>query len=313
MARVAVAFNDDLHRKPHLNEIEKIGEAESGETAREIAAILGADIIGVGDDLRGALETLSTYDEVFNLCEGVLGIPRWEMHFATALEMLGIPFTGCEPLAVAICTDKILVKRLLAAAGVPVPRSDVLPAIVKPSREDAGVGIDAASIVFNERELHDRVKWVEGTYGQPALVEEFIDGREFNQSLFLDRALPPGEVVFADALPRHQRLVGWKAKWAAGSDEDRFTVNRTPADIDGETARRIAQLCLHASSVLNIGGYCRFDLRQRATGELCVVDVNPNPDIGRDTGFRKALDAAGIAFPDFLGATMMAARNRRKR
>jgi D-alanine-D-alanine ligase len=190
MARVAVAFNDDLHRKPHLNEIEKIGEAESGETAREIAAILGADIIGVGDDLRGALETLSTYDEVFNLCEGVLGIPRWEMHFATALEMLGIPFTGCEPLAVAICTDKILVKRLLAAAGVPVPRSDVLPAIVKPSREDAGVGIDAASIVFNERELHDRVKWVEGTYGQPALVEEFIDGREFNQSLFLDRALP---------------------------------------------------------------------------------------------------------------------------
>ncbi|MEO8036745.1 MAG: hypothetical protein ABI837_20090, partial [Acidobacteriota bacterium] len=231
MARLAVAFNDDVHRKQHLNDVERIGEAESAETAREVAGILGADVIAVGDDIVASLRTLQTYDAVFNLCEGVRGIPRWEMNFAAALEMLGIPFTGCEPLAVAICTDKVLVKRLLGGAGIPVPRSGVLPAIVKPSREDAGLGIDAASIVFTEDELHARVAYVETTYRQPALAEEYIDGREFNQSIYLDRVLPPGEVVFADSLAPYERVVGWKAKWAAGSPEDRATVNRTPAGV----------------------------------------------------------------------------------
>ena len=311
MERLAVAFNDDLHRKPHLNEIERLGEAEVLDTATEIAELLGADLVPVRDDLPTALRALQRYDVVINLCEGVLGNPRFEMNFALALEMAGIAFTGCDPLATALCIDKLRAKSLLAAAGVPVPRTNVLPAIVKPSREDAGIGIDATSIVTTSAERDSKVREIEATYRQPALVEEFIDGGEFNQAMLLGKPLPPGEVVFADDLAPHERVVGWKAKWAAGSREDLATVNRTPADVDDATRERIAAICSAAEKTLGIGGYCRFDLRQSRGGELFLVDVNPNPDIGRGTGYRKALDAAGIAFSDFLGTLIMAARLRR--
>lgn len=311
MERIAVAFNDDLHRKPHLNETERLGEAEVIDTAIEVAKLLGADLIAVRDDLPAALRTLQRYDVVFNLCEGVLGNPRFEMNFALALEMAGVAFTGCDPLAAALCIDKLRAKSLLAAAGIPVPRADVLPAIVKPSREDAGIGIDASSIVTTAEARDAKVREIEATYAQPALVEEFIDGREFNQALLLGKPLPPGEVVFADALAPHERVVGWKAKWAAGSREDRATVNRTPADVDDATRERIAAVCMQAEQTLGIGGYCRFDLRQSQGGELFLVDVNPNPDIGSGTGYRKALDAAGIAFSDFVRTLIMAARLRR--
>src|SRR5207237_10376402 len=152
---------------------------------------------------------------------------------------------------------------------------------------------------------------VEPTYRQTALVEQFIDGPELNQSLFLGRALPPGEVVFADELQPHERIVGWKAKWDAGSREDLSTTNRTPALIDDATAARMNDICTRAARLLGIDMYARFDLRQSAGGELFIIDINCNPDLGRGTGFRKALDAAGMAFPDFLGALIIAAEVRR--
>ena len=312
---IAVAYNDDLHLKPHLNEIEKLGEAEVIDTAREVAAVLNEQLVAVKDDVAASLRELKTYDVVINLCEGVLGHPNWEKNFALALEMLRIPHTSCEPIALGICTDKKLVKRILLASGIATPRfwhgEEGGTWIVKPSREDAGIGIDAESVVSSAAEIDARVKYVEQTYRQPALVEEFIDGRELNQSIYFSMTgpvvLPPGEIVFDDALASNERVVGWKAKWASGSREDRGTRNRTPAVIDDTLRREAANVCLRAASVLSLRGYVRFDLRQSHEGKLWIVDINPNPDIGRGSGFRKALDAAGIAFADFLKALIMAA------
>lgn len=332
MARIAVAYNDDLHLKPHLNEVERIGEAEVGHTAAEVAGVLGGDLVPVCDDIPAALHRLAGYEVVFNLCEGVLGHPWFEMNFALALEMLGVPFTGCDPLAVAICIDKALVKRLLVARGIPTPagtavthagdirhipmfaaRQESRSWIVKPSREDAGIGIEAGSVVSSLEELEARVRHVVERYRQPALVEEFIDGRELNQAMYCGISLPVGEVLFSGQLAPQERIVGWKAKWASGSPEDLATVNRTPAEIDESTRCKVTSICSDVSSTLSIDGYCRFDLRQAKTGELFVVDVNPNPDIGRGTGFRRALDAAGISFSEFLETLIMATRQRRKR
>jgi D-alanine-D-alanine ligase len=313
MARkIAVAFNDDLHLKQHLNEVERIGEAESGETAREVAAIVGGELVPVGADILAALDRLKQFDLVVNLCEGVLGRPDWEKNFALALEMLGVAHTSCDPVAVGLCTDKRLVKRVLNAAGVSTPREYHGDGtyIVKPSREDAGIGIDAAAVVSTRADLDARVRYIEENYSQPAVVEEFIDGRELNQSFFLGRLLPPGEVVFAADLQPRERVVGWKAKWAAGSREDLGTVNRTPADIDDSTREQLADLCLRAADVVGIDMYARFDVRQDRAGRLYIVDINPNCDIGHATGFRKALDAAGIPFEDFLGDLMTAAHAR---
>src|SRR5438067_8893473 len=156
--------------------------------------MLGAQLVAVKDDVVASLRELKTYDVVVNLCEGVLGHPDWEKNFALGLEMLGIAHTSCEPIALGICNDKKLVKRILLASGIATPRFWHGEAdstwIVKPSREDAGIGIDAASVVSSIAEIEAGVKYVEETYGQPALVEEFIDGRELNQAIYFSTTGP---------------------------------------------------------------------------------------------------------------------------
>ncbi len=321
MARVAVAFNDDVHRKAHLNEIEKIGEAEVAEAAREAAGLLGAELIAVGDDIRASLRALREFDAVVDLCEGVLGKPGLEKNLALALEIIGVAPTSCHTNALGICSDKILVKQLLRAAGLPAPRGYRSPSeappgtyIVKPALEDAGIGIDRGAVVSNRGDLEQRCAWVRDHFRQPALIEEFIDGRELNQSAYCGTLLPPGEVIFAAALKPEERVVGWKAKWAIGSAEDLATVNRTPAEIDETTRTEIARICLSAIEFLGIDMAVRFDLRQSSrTGVISIVDINPNPDLGSGSGFRKALDAAGKLFSDLLNTLIIAGCARRKK
>ncbi len=321
MARIAVAYNDDADLKPHLNEFELSGEDEVIDCASEASELLGAPMIPVRDDVAGALRILREFDVVIDFCEGVLGNPRHEKSFALALEMIGIAHTSCDPISVALCTDKILVKQLLQAAGLPTPRGYSCPAktpagtyIVKPSLEDAGIGIDRHAVVTTRAELETRFAHVTETFQQPALIEEFIDGHELNQSVYCGKLLPAGEVVFARSLTPTERIVGWKAKWANGSAEDRATKNRTPAQIDEATRSEIVRICLTAVELLGTDMTVRFDLRQSSQdGVIYIVDINPNPDLGKDSGFRKALDAAGMLFSDLLKALIIAACARRSR
>jgi D-alanine-D-alanine ligase len=320
-SKIAVCYNDDWHYKKNLNEIELTAEESVADMAREVAEPLGAALVAVRDDVVGALRELKQYDVVFDLCEGVLGHSNWEMNFALGLEMFGIANANVEPIAIGLCTDKLLVKRLLRAAGLPSPRlwhgENDGTWIVKPSREDAGIGIDAASVVTGADAVEARVRYVQETYKQPALVEEFIEGHEFNQAVYFTVdgpvLLPPGEIVFDESLSATERVVGWKAKWATDSREDRATRPQVPAVISDTLRRDIGNLALSAASVLSLSGYCRFDMRQSPDGRLWIVDINPNPDISAGAGFRRALDAAGIPFPEFLNALMMAALARRRR
>ena len=212
-------------------------------------------------------------------------------------------------------------KRLLQTGGLPTPRGYATPAeapegtyIIKPSLEDAGIGIEPAAVVKTPAELRDRFEYVAQRYGQPPLIEEFIEGRELNQSVYLGKLLPPGEVVFADHLAASERVVGWKAKWASGSAEDLATKNRTPALIDEATRAEVSRICLSAVELLGLDMTVRFDLRQSSqSGVIYIVDVNPNPDLGSQSGFRKALAAAGIPFSDLLRDLIIAACARRSR
>ena len=313
--RVAVAFNDDASRKAHLNPSELIGEREVVNAAHEIADLLHAELIPVTDDIVAAIDHCRRFDVIVDLCEGVLGNPRFEKNFALALEMFGVAHTSCDPIAVGICTDKRLVKRILFALGLPTPpvwQGQAGTFIVKPALEDAGIGIDAASVVTSA-DVPDRVRYVEQTYKQPALVEEFIEGRELNQAIYCGTALPTGEVVFADFLSERERVVGWKAKWESGSVEDRATSNRTPAKIPATLRREVIRLCSTAASALCLDMAVRFDLRQSTSGDLFIVDINPNPDLGAGAGFRRALEAAHLTFPDFLDTLIIAAYARRSR
>ena len=316
--RLAVAFNDDAALKKHLNPTELLGELEVVDTAHEIAEILSSDLIPVGEDIRRAIDRCRRFDVIVDLCEGVLGQPRFEKNFALALEMFGIPHTSCDPVAVGLCSNKQMVKDLLLAAGIPTPMRQpshigVIQGtyIVKPSNEDAGIGIEPAAIVSTADELEARVRYVEQTYRQPALIEQFIDGRELNQAVICGQALPAGEVVFAETLPPQERIVGWKAKWDSGSAEDLATQNRTPALIDDATRAELQRICLEATALFGLDMTVRFDLRQALNGQLYIIDINPNPDLGKGTGFRRALDAASIPFAAALETLIMAASSRR--
>lgn len=331
--RVAVVYNADTHLKPHLSEIEKIGEDESEESARSIAETLRqrheCEVFPVGDSVLESSRSLRRFnpDFVFNLCESVLGRTDWEANFAHLLELFGYPSSGCDAVSVALCHDKVLLKRLFAAASLPTPpglgltgaeygpelilaitslleQSESHRLMVKPSREDGGLGVDAASVCHSVEDAVSRATWVNETYRQPALIEEFVEGREFNQALYWGRegvvALPAGEILFGSELGEDERIVGWKAKWAEGSREDLGTRSVIADSIQAKELSAIRDVSLRAAALLGLTGYCRFDLRQRSSGEIVILDANPNPDIGRDSGFRKALDAAGIEFIDFL-------------
>jgi D-alanine-D-alanine ligase len=341
--RVAILYNDDRHLKPQLNPIELRGEEEVGQSAADIEQTLQAGHqcrrIALRDSIGDAIGRLEEFSPqvVVHLCEGALGRSEWEPNVTLLLEMLGLPHTGCDPIGAALCHDKGRVKALLRDGGVSTPPGVVIESagdfaarrsavetlverfgrvIVKPVHEDGGIGIDATSVADSADGALGVARELIATLRQPALIEAFIDGAEFNQAIYWNGTaavlLPAGEVVFDASLTPAERVVGWKAKWDAGSREDRATVSRTPAQIDDRLRQAIGQTCLRAARLLDLTSYCRFDLRQDEAGALHVIDINPNPDIGPDSGFRRALAAAGISFRDFLEQLMMTAAQARQ-
>lgn len=346
MLKIAITYNADVPRRPLVDEVERldeaIAEAAVAESAHDVYTALAqhADcaLFPVGDDIAGALVAIRDYapDLVFNLCEGVLGRTRWEAHFVLALDLLGIPYCGCDAVTIALTQDKGLVKQLLRQLGVPTPEGFVVApgcpegqvltdltallrgaasgrVIVKPVRQDGGIGIDAAGVVDQPEAALERCRAIWARYQQPALVEVYLDGAEYNLGLYAGPhgvvTLPPGEIVFAPELAPEARVVGWKAKWITGSREDLATESRTVADLDPELHAELVATCRHVAAMsgtlgalgtLGTGGYCRFDLRRGPDGRMYVIDINANPDLGPSSGFRKALAAAGISFADFL-------------
>jgi D-alanine-D-alanine ligase len=343
--RIAITYNADTHLKPHLNEFERLGEDEVAESARDVhAALTGAHhsaLFPVGDDIAGSLLAIRAFapDVVFNLCEGVLGRTRWEAHFVLALDLLGIPYCGCDAVSIALTQDKGFVKQFLRRIGVPTPdgfavaegrpedrlRRDVEAllagadsgrVIVKPVCEDGGIGVETASVVTDADDALDRCRAVWSRYRQPALVEAFLDGAEYNLALYAGPhglvTLPPGQIVFAPTLLPEQRVVGWRAKWDTGSIEDLTTQSQIVRNMSPALHAEIDGVCRRAAMMIGIHGYCRFDLRQGPDGRIHVLDINANPDIGPGSGFRKALAAADIRFEDFLEELLVTRRRGRR-
>lgn len=315
-------------------------ELDLAATARDVHAALAGEhactLVPVGDSVSAALTAVREVapELVFNLCEGAVGRTRFEAHLSLGLDMLGIPCCGCDPVTLALCQDKPFVKQLLRQAGVPTPagfavapgcseehvREDIRQllgqaasgrVIVKPAREGGGVGIDGDSVCADPDAALARARAVWARYCQPALVEAFIAGPEYNLALYQAGArglvvLPPGQIVFAPGLAPERRVVGWTAKWDNASSEAQATVSRIVAELEPAVLADLVSTCTRAANLLGMTGYCRFDLRQDG-GTLHIVDVNANPDLGPGSGFRRALAAADIGFPEFL-ADLIAAR-----
>ena len=256
-------------------------------------------------------------EAIFNLCEGVHGDSRHEMNVCALLELAGIPYTGSPPLALGLARDKALTKKILLSSGIPTPRFFIsegevprslprgmrYPLFVKPVREDASIGIDRGSLVSHRGELTARCRLIARRYGQPALVEDYIDGRELNVSLLgNDRpmALPVSEIDMQRVPEAAPRICDYRAKWVRKSGEYASTVPVCPARLPGGAERRVRDAALAAYRLMVCRGYARVDIRLGRSGIPYVLEVNPNPCIAPDAGFACSAAAAGLSYPDLI-------------
>lgn len=264
---------------------------------------------------------------VWNLCEEIQGICELEMCIAGMLELMGIPYTGSGPLALGLALHKFRVKQVLRAAGIPVPRGYLcrvgqrlklratrrFPVIVKPVAEDASLGINSNSVCHDLGQLERQIAYIHDVYRQDALVDEYLDGREFNVAI-LDgkdaQVLPISEIDFS-RMPEHEpRIVSYRAKWDEESIVCQATVPVCPADLPPRMENRIREIALRSSRSLECRDYSRVDMRTDADGNIYVLEVNPNPDLSPHAGFVRAARAAGMNYTDVVARITYSALER---
>ncbi|NLE65948.1 MAG: ATP-grasp domain-containing protein [Lentisphaerae bacterium] len=249
---------------------------------------------------------------VFNLCEDVGGDTTKERAVAALFELLNVRFTGNGVLPLSICLNKAFTKRILKTAAVPTPPFAVMdneddidlpfsfPAMVKPIREDGSVGITARSFVTNHKRLADRIRYIRTNFRQPAIVEKYVAGREFQVSLLGNRQPTILAIVELSykGLPRSlPRICTYSAKWTTNSRYYRHTIPIIPARINEKLEKRISEIARKIFDVFHLRGYARVDFRV-ARNKPFVIDINPNPDISPDAGFARAAQWAGLPYPD---------------
>lgn len=294
-----------------------LAEDEVAQVALGLRAALSPripDIVlaPVEDDVTAALRPYTPEETVvFNLCEAIAGEAAREAEAAEHLAARGFCFTGSPAATLALCQNKAAAKARLLAAGLPTPAHQVFhaadeplrpglrfPLFVKPVAEDGSVGIARESVVTDEARLRARVGYVLNTYHEPALVEEFIGGREFNIAVWGNdppEVLPLAELVYRHAEDPLARVVTYAAKWQEDTPEYHNTPVVCPAQVEEPLAGRLRRLALDAYRVMGCRDYARVDLRERE-GEPFILEVNPNPSLGADAGFQRAAHAAGYDY-----------------
>jgi D-alanine-D-alanine ligase len=287
-----------------------------------------AHVIGVDGDLvslRTQLDELEP-DCAFNLCESLAGDARLESAVPLLLELLGVPFTGSPPEVLSFALRKDRVKQRLEAAGIPTPAGRVLaqpgdpcdlpfPLIAKPVREDGSVGISNASVVRTRAELDRAVESVVTRFRQPCLVEEYVDGREFNVAMLghpTPRVLPLSEIDFTGLPEGAPRIVSYDAKWTSGSVDDIGTVPVLHPSLPTAIAARVRRVAADAFRAVGVRDYGRVDVRLASSGVPYVVDVNPNCDLSPHAGMARAAAGVGIDFTALCGLLVRYGLRRRR-
>jgi D-alanine-D-alanine ligase len=251
------------------------------------------------------------FDLAFNLCESVDGVAALEPAVISALELMGLAYTGSSSATTTLCLRKHLVNTMLDRAGLPVPRWAIVrgngggpsglpavgfPAICKPAAEDASLGVEQRSVVRTARELAERVDAMHERWDE-VLVQRYIDGREVNVGVVGDRVLPIAEVDFT-SMPRGLwRIVSYRSKWVSGSDEDVGATPHCPANLGDELTAQIESIARAAWRTVGGTGYGRVDMRIDRHGRPWVLEVNANPDVSPSAGLARMAQAAGLDYP----------------
>jgi len=263
--------------------------------------------------VKRVLQTIKA-DVVFNLFEGFDGSPETEGRIAAMLTALKLPFSGCPASALDLALDKAKTKNLLSAAGIKTPQYQILtpsnietfrltfPCLVKPVGEDASHGLCEDSVVYSLSTLARQVERICACFGGRALVEQFLNGREFNTVVIGNTRLTNPAVSEVDyTLPLDKpRILTFASKWDEGSLYYNNTRVQCPAEITAAEKAHIARLAKAAFRITGCRGYARADIREGKPGEFYVLEVNPNPDITPGSGAARQADAAGFTYSQFV-------------
>jgi D-alanine-D-alanine ligase len=332
--RVTVIYNRDFEGAEA--DPENKARDDIKEIADNIVAVLtrhGYPAMGLGitGDIPLAIRRLAELapSVVFNLCESIRGDNRFESLLPLFLDLEGIPYTGSGPFPLSLALHKHKAKEILCARGVPTPAAVLLegpdtsgvsldfPLIVKPAREDASVGICSASVVRDRQALDERVGYVLDHYRQPALVEQYIEGREIYVSL-LERCgqgpqiFPFFEIDFSEMPSDRPRIVSFEGKWVQDSVEYRGTKPVRCEGLSPALRSRVAETALAAFEAIGLRDYARVDIRLAPDGIPYVIDVNPNCDLSDIAGgFSKAARAGGLSYEDVVLRLVELALSRR--
>lgn len=286
-------------------------------------------ILAIKDEIYSIIHWLKEInpDVVFNLCESVFGNASLEMNIPAMLDLLRIPYTGSSALTLGLCQDKGKVKDILQSQGILTPRykifdresdqieGNIFPAIVKPLHEDGSLGISKDSVVYNNESLKNRIRYVIEKYHQPALVEEFIEGRELNVSLLETNGkpeiLPISEIDYSDFPDGIPKICGYEAKWVTESIEYQKSRPICPAPLDWILQKRVEFIATRVFKLFGCRDYARVDMRVNSDGEIFVLEVNPNPDISLQSGFARSVKAKGMSYDELIGCLIEKALQRK--
>lgn len=309
-------------------------EGDSPETINAVMDALregGHEVHGVeADDRAPAKLAKLRPDMVYNIAEGLFGDFR-ESYIPMVCERLGIKYTGSSPVTLGLCLNKARCKEILSHYGIPNAGFKVFgpgdkiefggfkfPAIVKPNAEGSSKGIFDNSVVDDEKSARKLVKEKIAQYGQPVIVERFLEGREFTVAMIGNHpdveVLPVVSICFDELPPTARKIYSYEAKWIWDTSEKPLEIFKCPAKLTAGEKKAIHSLVLRAHKVLEIRDWCRMDVRMDGDGNPNILEVNPLPGVlpkpEDNSCFPKAARAAGYTYSGMLNKVLGVAERR---
>ena len=275
--------------------------------------------LGVGSDLgaiRRAIRETSPHI-VFNLLEDFHDVAIYDQNVVSYLELLRMPYTGCNPRGLMLARDKALSKQLLIYHRIPVPDFAVFPrrrAIKRPKRlvfplivksliQEASAGISQASVVEDDEKLGERVRFIHESVGTDAIAERYVEGRELYVGLLGNlqlRVFPVWEMFFAKMPDDTRRIATGRVKWNADYQKRHGIRTSEADDLPPGTPEAIQHLCKRVYRALWLSGYARLDLRLDERGRVWVIEANPNPQLAYGEDFAESAEKAGVSYEALL-------------
>ena len=256
-------------------------------------------------------------DLVFNLTESYAGDDTKDMNLAAYLDLLGHAYTGAGPHALYLAQDKALAKKIFAFHGIKTPyfatsyrgkldhSHDIeFPLIVKPTSEDGSIGIDATSVVNSVKELMEKIHYIQEEFDSPALIEEYIEGREIYAAILGNEspeALPLVELDLSRLPEGTPHIAGADVKWEKETEAYKVTKAAPVEDLPEATVKRLSDTALAAYQALKLRDYGRIDMRLSKKGEVFVIEANPNPWLSTGAEFVMAARKAGRSYTQLIG------------